>query len=374
VKVLITGGMGFIGKAVTKKLLGYEDISVVILDNLIPKVHGNDPKPYDFCDPRVHFVKGDVSLRKDIEPLLLSCDAVIHLAAETGTGQSMYEIEHYNSVNISATALMVDILTNRKHGVKKFIVASSRAVYGEGKYNCDTHGVVYPHQRLSDDMDRGDFEVKCPYCRNNVHVLSTSEDSLLHPTSFYGITKQVQESIIMTLCPNINIAPVAFRYQNVYGPGQSLGNPYTGILSIFSNRIRSNKHIEIFEDGLESRDFVFIDDVANITAGALFSEETNRHIFNVGSGVAVSVMYVANKLKELFSSDVEIKVSGKYRIGDIRHNYTDTTKIQNIMTYTPKVSIDAGLSPFVDWVKKQNASPDLYVESLKEMKDKGLYR
>jgi dTDP-L-rhamnose 4-epimerase len=220
-------------------------------------------------------------------------------------------------------------------------------------------------------MDRGDFEVKCPFCKCNVHVLSTSEDSLLHPTSFYGITKQVQESIIMTLCPNINIAPVAFRYQNVYGPGQSLGNPYTGILSIFSNRIRSNKHIEIFEDGLESRDFVFIDDVANITAGALFSEETNRHIFNVGSGVAVSVMYVANKLKELFSSDVEIKVSGKYRIGDIRHNYTDTTKIQNIMTYAPKVSIDVGLSPFVDWVKKQNASPDLYVESLKEMKDKG---
>lgn len=373
-KVLVTGGMGFIGRAVVRQLLKRDVAQVAIVDDLIPKIHGPDARPYDFGDDRVLFLKGDVRDRKCIEGPLLAGDAVIHLAAETGTGQSMYEIELYNSVNISATALMFDILTNRKHNVKKFVVASSRAVYGEGKYFCDVHGIVYPQRRATADMANGDFEVKCPHCLQPARPLPTTEDSMLHPTSFYGITKQFQEMMVMTLCPNIAVAPVAFRYQNVYGPGQSLSNPYTGILSIFSNRIRAGKDIEIFEDGSESRDFVFIDDVADITVRALFSEDVGGKVFNVGCGDPVSVNDLAGKLKELIGGDVNIKVSGKFRIGDIRHNVADIKMAQSVLGFQPQVGIDEGLTRFVEWAKTQDISPDLYKESLQEMQDKGLYR
>lgn len=372
--VLVTGGMGFIGKAVTKELLKRDGVGITIIDDLIPKIHGPDAKPYDFGTERVTFLKGDIRGREGLEELLLGSDAVIHLAAETGTGQSMYEIEHYNSVNVSATALILDILTNKKGNVKQFVVASSRAVYGEGKYSCNEHGVVYPEQRTTADMMRGWFDVKCPYCRQTAKLLPTTEDSMLHPISFYGLTKQFQETMVMTLCPNIDVSPVAFRYQNVYGPGQSLSNPYTGILSIFSNRIRAGKGIEIFEDGFESRDFVFIDDVAEITVRALFSDNAGGNIFNIGSGSSVTVYEIAGKLKELLGSDISLDISGKFRIGDIRHNYADIKKAQDLLGFQPRVSIDEGLLRFVEWAKSQDILPDLYSESLQEMKEKGLYR
>ncbi len=373
-QILITGGMGFIGKAVTAKILEAESALIVILDNLSPKIHDPSAPTHDFGDPRVHFVRGDVSRREDIEPLLLSADIVLHLAAETGTGQSMYAIEHYNHVNISATALMLDILCNKSHQVKKFVIASSRAVYGEGKHQCVEHGVVYPAPRLASDMERGDFESKCPICHRTTRVLATSEDSLLHPMSFYGITKQMQESIVMTLCTTIGIAPAALRYQNVYGPGQSLANPYTGILSIFSNRMRSGKNVNVFEDGQESRDFVFIDDVADVTVKAIFSDRANGEVLNVGSGIPISVLKTAQTIKNLFSSSAEINVTGQYRVGDIRHNYADLTRVSGVLDWKPKINFDRGLSTFVDWVKQQPIGPDLYEQSISEMSAKGMHK
>lgn len=373
-QILITGGMGFIGKAVTTKLLETQTASIVILDNLLPKIHGPAAQPHDFGDPRVSFVRGDVSRREDIEPLLLSADVVLHLAAETGTGQSMYDIEHYNHVNISGTALLLDILCNKKHHVKKVVLASSRAVYGEGKYQCADHGVVYPLPRLASDLEQSDFEIKCPLCGKPTQVLATSEDSLLHPISFYGITKQTQESIIMTLGSNIGIAPTALRYQNVYGPGQSLSNPYTGILSIFSTRLRSGKDLNVFEDGRESRDFVFIDDVADATVKAIFSDRANGAIVNVGSGVPISLLETAQKLRALLSSTVEITISGQYRIGDIRHNYADLRTAAEVLGWQPRTSFDQGLEAFVDWVKQQTDSIDLYDQAIGELRAKGLHK
>jgi dTDP-L-rhamnose 4-epimerase len=373
-RVLITGGMGFIGKAVTRRLLKTDCESILVIDNLLPKIHGITAQPADFHDRRVSFYKGDISCREEIGTLLLSSDIILHLAAETGTGQSMYDIEHYAKVNISGTALLLDILTNNSRRVQKIVLASSRAIYGEGKYKCASHGIVYPLPRSAEDMSKGDFNVKCPICCETAEAMATSEDSLIHPASFYGITKQVQEAMVMTLCPNIGIAPVALRYQNVYGPGQSLENPYTGILSIFSNRIRLNKDIEIFEDGQESRDFVFIDDVADVTVDAIFSDNANGQVLNVGSGNPITVLSIAEKLRRLFNVGIDININGKFRFGDIRHNYADLAKTSEILNFRPETNIDQGLAKFIDWVTQQEAGADLYESALSEIGDRGLYK
>ncbi|MCH5686538.1 NAD-dependent epimerase/dehydratase family protein [Niabella sp. W65] len=175
-------------------------------------------------------------------------------------------------------------------------------------------------------MDRGDFEVKIDGLNEKLTLLATDEESKIHPTSVYGITKQNQEQMVMTVCPGLGIAPVAFRYQNVYGPGQSLRNPYTGILSIFSTRIKNGNELNIFEDGLESRDFVYIDDIVAATISGIESDAANNEVFNVGTGIATTVLTVAEKLIESLGIEVPIKVSGNYRIGDIRHNFADLKK------------------------------------------------
>ena len=373
-KVFVTGGQGFIGRAVVRQLLRQDVQAICILDSLSPKIHGAAAVPFDFGDPRVMFVKGDVATRSDLEPLLCGSDLVLHLAAETGTGQSMYEIEQYNKVNISATALMFDILSNKKHAVKKIVVASSRAVYGEGKYSCVRHGVIYPGIRNVENMQQGDFELRCPHCQEVLETLPTSEDARLHPVSFYGISKQFQESIVMSLSGNIGISPVALRYQNVYGPGQSLVNPYTGIISIFSNLIRSGRDIPIFEDGKESRDFIYIDDVAEATVSAMMSARADGHILNVGSGIATSVLSLAEKLKVIFGSSVKVTVNGKFRAGDIRHNNADLTQVKDVLGFSPRISLEEGLCRFTDWARQQDVGPDLYDRSINELRKAGLYK
>jgi dTDP-L-rhamnose 4-epimerase len=373
-RVLVTGGMGFVGRAVIRKLLERDVESIIVLDNLTAKIHGTRATPFDFMDERVLFVKGDVRLRDNLEPPLLASEVIVHLAAETGTGQSMYDIENYNGTNISATALMLDILSNKKHQVKKVLVASSRAIYGEGKYCCSQHGTVYPETRLFLDMERGDFEVKCPFCKITPELMATSEDSLVHPISFYGITKHFQEYAIMTMCKNIGIASTALRYQNIYGPGQSLTNPYTGILSIFSKRICQGADIFVFEDGKESRDFVYIDDAATITVESLFSDRADGETLNVGSGMRITVLQIANILKEMFKSDVNVYINREYRAGDIRHNYADISKLKTILGLISKTSLEQGLTFFVDWVKQQDLGPDGYDESIRELETRGLYR
>lgn len=254
-KILITGGAGFIGMnlATTLVKLGYH---VRVLDNLSEQIHGKNAAP-PFCHiPEIEFIYGDVRNKEDWRKALKDIEAVVHLAAETGTGQSMYEIYRYTDVNIGGTANLMDILTNELHCVQKVMVASSRAIYGEGSYVCKKHGMVYPGVRGEAALAKGDFYVKCPLCNGAVEIAPTREDAQINPLSVYGITKQVQEQLVLTLCKNLGISALAYRFQNVYGPGQSLSNPYTGILSIFSTRIRKGEAINIFEDGKESRDFV----------------------------------------------------------------------------------------------------------------------
>jgi dTDP-L-rhamnose 4-epimerase len=323
----------------------------------------------------VRVIVGSVTDRAAMEAAIKGQDAIVHFAAETGTGQSMYQIDRYTTVNIGGTSLLLDILANVKHNVSKVVVASSRSIYGEGKYysrDLKTH--VYPKHRVAGDMDKRDFEVKYPGDSSGLELVATDEESKVHPSSVYGITKQNQEQLVMTVCPTIGIAPVAFRYQNVYGPGQSLSNPYTGILSIFSTLIKNGKGINIFEDGKESRDFVFIDDVVEATFLGIEKDEANGEVFNVGTGVPTDVMRVATTLIQAYGREVPLTVSGNYRLGDIRHNFADLSKAGKRLGFKPKVNFEAGMKLFSDWVNSQEVTSTRYDESIAEMKTKGLIK
>ncbi len=371
--ILITGGAGFIGSNLALKLIekGYK---VTVLDNLSPQIHTSNSPLYDSIKDKVRFIKGTVLSYDDWKNALEEIDVVVHLAAETGTGQSMYEIEKYTDVNIKGTSIFLDILANEKHSVKKMIVASSRAIYGEGKYECSSCGIVYPNERKDEDMSKGDFTIKCPTCNANAKLLATDENSKIHPSSIYGITKQVQEQMFMVMGKTLNIPALAFRYQNVYGAGQSLSNPYTGILSIFSTRIKNGNDINIFEDGKESRDFVYIDDVVDATILGIEKDEANYEVFNVGLGLAIDVNKVASTLVKEYKSNSKISISGNYRLGDIKDNYADLTKIQTKLGFEPKVSFEEGIKRFTKWVNAQEVVEDQYEKSINEMKEKGLYK
>lgn len=374
--ILITGGAGFIGSSLSLKLRE-KGFNITVLDNLSKQIHGSEPERtspmFNSIKDKVIFIKGTVNSREDWTKAIKGQDIIVHLAAETGTGQSMYSIEKYVKVNIQGTAIMLDILANEKHDVKKIVIASSRSIYGEGKYIHSKFGAVYPKHRHQKDMIKGNFEVNFngDY---NLKLVATDEESKIHPSSVYGITKQNQEQMIMTVCPTLGIAPVAFRYQNVYGPGQSLSNPYTGILSIFSTQIRNGNSIQVFEDGKESRDFIFIDDVVDATVLGIEKDEANNQIFNVGTGIPVDVSTVANTLISNYGLNKSVKVTGNFRLGDIRHNYADISKIKNLLNFKPKFSFKMGVKVFTKWVLSQEINEDNLNVSLAEMSKKGLLK
>ena len=374
--ILITGGAGFIGSNLTQSLVEKGN-KITILDNLSPQIHGKYPEKdsvlYQSIKDQAVFIKGDVRNPEDWKKAIIDQEVIIHLAAETGTGQSMYLIQRYTEVNIVGTAIILDILTNNKHSVDKVIIASSRSIYGEGKYLDHSGNPVYPKARDEKHMSKGIFDPLSPK-GESLKVTATDELSQIRPTSVYGITKQNQEQMVMTVCQAIGINAVALRFQNVYGPGQSLSNPYTGILSIFSTQIRNGNVIQIFEDGKESRDFVYIQDVVDATILCTEMDEANNKIFNVGSGNPVSVINIADKLIKAYNSNTKFKITGKFRLGDIRHNYADLRYITSTLGYEPKVSIDEGIQNFTRWVSSQKIQKDLHEISMQEMKKKGLLK
>lgn len=375
-KILITGGAGFIGSSLALALHA-RGHGVTVLDNLARQIHGDDaessPLFSKICG-QVSFVRGDVTSREDLLKVLPGVDTIVHLAAETGTGQSMYAIRHYADVNVGGTALLLDLIANERFPVRRLVVASSRAVYGEGKYRCAAHGISYPTARSEEDMAKGCFDHACPVCAQSLQLVPTDESSALHPSSVYGVTKLAQEQLVLSVGKALGISALAFRYQNVYGPGQSLSNPYTGILSIFSTRIRHGNPVNIFEDGKESRDFVYIDDVVDATVRGVEHPEPLVESFNVGSGVATDVLSIANTLRRYLGGDSKIAVSGQFRAGDIRHNVADLEKVSRVLGFKPGVSFDDGLRRFVDWVRGERIEGDRYEESLDELRAKGLFK
>jgi dTDP-L-rhamnose 4-epimerase len=382
--VLITGGAGFIGSHLARRLLR-EDCTVTILDNMSPQIHGQNTihseqkvterilNTTECPSAKLKVLIGDVRDKLSFTQALNEQEVVVHLAAETGTGQSMYEVERYEDTNLKGTAILMDYLVNNKSSrVQKLVVASSRAIYGEGKYSCQVCGIVYPGIRHSIDMKAGRFEPCCPICRGTCLSLPTDEDSALHPSSFYGLCKQVQEQMTLLFAQTLGISGFALRYQNVYGPGQSLENPYTGILAIFSNQARTNQTINIFEDGKESRDFVYIDDVIEATWRVIRPEVKGIATINVGSGERTTVYEVVKEIIRFFDSNSPISITGAFRKGDIRHNLADLSKLKSITSFEPKWNFRNGVCEFLMWAESQEVVVDKYEESLKEIRQKGL--
>lgn len=374
--VLITGGAGFIGTRLARRFVDAGH-TVTVLDSLIPQVHGDDPRTTSpllrSLDGVAGVVEGTVTSTDDIRTAVEGASIIVHLAAETGTGQSMYEIDRYVEANVGGTAKLLDILANETHTVKRVVIASSRSIYGEGAYRTADGRTVYPSHRADAAMAAGDFDVHVAG-EGAIEMIPTDESAKLHPSSVYGITKQMQESLIMTVAPTIGIEPVALRYQNVYGPGQSLKNPYTGILSIFSTLIRQGKGINIFEDGLESRDFVYIDDIVESTFLAATLPGAAGHTINVGSGVATTVNEVVDALFAAFGTSVPTTITGNYRLGDIRHNVADTTALRDVLGYTPRTDFRTGVTHFVEWVLTEPVEDSGYERSLKEMAERSLLK
>lgn len=370
--LLVTGGAGFIGLHLVRRLLR-EGCTVAVLDNFSPQVHGtNRDLPSDLVD-HVQLYRADVRDHDAVRKALANRDTVVHLAAETGTGQSMYEISRYQNVNLGGTATILEAMVNNPGvGPRKIVVASSRAIYGEGKYRCDEHGIVYPKGRLMDRLKAGKYEPICPACNMECAPEPTSEDSPACPLSFYGLTKHVQEEMTFMFASARGFAAYALRYQNVFGPGQSLRNPYTGILAIFSNLARSGSPIQIFEDGQESRDFVFVDDVVEATWRCLLSESSTVETFNVGTGERTTVLEAARQIVKYHQSTTPILITGTFRQGDIRHNFADLSNIRSFTGFAPQFTFKAGLHHFLDWASTRSEVLTGYESSLEEMSERGL--
>jgi len=359
-KVLITGGLGFIGLALARTLVR-RGMAVRLLDNLSPQIHGAVPQPElgTLLEERhVEVMRGDVCRRQDWVTALSDVASVVHLAAETGTGQSMYRIGDYTSTNVLGTALLLDVLANDHHQVTKLLLASSRSVYGEGTYRCAGCGLVYPPIRSLDSLHAGQWEPLCPSCCGPIHPVATPETARTSPASVYAATKLAQEDLVRIAANSHGIPFLIFRLQNVYGEGQSLNNPYTGILSIFSNRIRQGKVIALFEDAQESRDFVHVSDVSEAMALGLESDGGDGLTMNVGSGVQVTVDTIARHLQRQFAESSTLLVSGQYRLGDIRHNFADISVIGQALRFSPRVALEEGIARFVRWVRTQPIPED----------------
>jgi dTDP-L-rhamnose 4-epimerase len=270
----------------------------------------------------------------------------------------MYRIGDYTSTNVLGTALLLDVLANDHHRVTKLLLASSRSVYGEGTYRCAGCGLVYPPIRSLDSLQAGQWEPLCPGCCGPIHPVATPETARTSPASVYAATKLAQEDLVRIAANALGIPFQIFRLQNVYGEGQSLNNPYTGILSIFSNRIRQGKVIALFEDGQESRDFVHVSDVSEAMALGLESDGGDGLTMNVGSGVQVTVDTVARNLQRQFAESSTVLVSGQYRLGDIRHNFADISVIGQALRFSPNVPLEEGIARFVRWVRTQPIPED----------------
>lgn len=328
--------------------------------------------PEDLRDT-VRLMRGDVRDADMWARTLPGHQAIVNLAAETGTGQSMYEITKYEQVNLAGTSLLYDLLArSQNHGVERIVVASSRAIYGEGAYSCLEHGLVYPCPRSSLDKRNGSYDPLCPICKGACSPVPTLESAPFQPVSFYGLTKQVQEQMTLLFGQTMNIPSMALRYQNVYGPGQSLKNPYTGILAIFSTLARANEPIYIFEDGRESRDFVYIADVVEATCRSIEFSFQGAIALNVGTGIPVSVSQVVDGVVNYFQSESCISKPGSFREGDIRHACAETTCLRQVLDFTPTYEFAVGLKKFLDWATTQDMHQRTYERSLSEMRERGL--
>ncbi len=371
-RVLVTGGAGFIGSHLVDALLerGY---AVRVYDNLEPQVHGGlreEGKWPAYLSPEAERILGDIRDREALRRALQDVDVVVHLAARVGVGQSMYEIESYVDVNVRGTAVLLDLLANERHRVCRLIVASSMSAYGEGQYECECCGVVYPAGRSEEQLRARDWEIRCPHCGRNTSPKPTPEEKPLSPASVYAVSKRDQEEMCLAVGRAYNLPTVALRLFNVYGPRQALSNPYTGVVAVFSSRILNGKPPVIYEDGEQRRDFLHVSDAVQAFLLAMEGKEAAYRALNVGTGRPITVRQVAEALISYLRNDLQPEISGQYRAGDIRHCFPAIDRL-HALGYHPQVSFAEGLGETVEWIRKQVAV-DRFTTAQKELERRRL--
>ncbi len=366
-RVLITGGAGFIGSHLTDELLK-NNYRVRVLDNLNPQVHGPGNIPPDYLTPEAEFVYGDVCNPSDVRSALKGVSAVFHFAACVGVGQSMYEIEKYTRTNNLGTAVLLEALAEQP--VEKLVAASSMSIYGEGWYQSES-GPVSAVNRDPDQLKKGRWEL-FDVSGNPLKPVATPESKPPHLMSLYALSKYDQEKMCLMIGAAYAIPTVALRFFNVYGPRQSISNPYTGVLAIFASRILNGKAPLIFEDGLQKRDFVSVYDVSRACRLALQSPAADYQAFNIGSGNVYTVCEIAEKVAAVLGqSDIRPVITGKYRVGDIRHCFADISLARRELGYAPQVSLEQGLADLAGWLQGK-ASEDRVEEAAAELARRGL--
>jgi dTDP-L-rhamnose 4-epimerase len=365
--VLVTGGAGFIGSHIVDRLIekGYK---VRVLDSFEQQVHNGEIPEH--LNSEAEYIVGDMRNKDDLRDALKDVDIVSHQASKVGVGQSMYEIADYTDANVSGTANLWDLIINEDFNIEKMIVASSMSNYGEGKYECGEHGIVYPDLRSDEQMDKSEWEQKCPKCGETVKPVPTSEDKPLEPNSIYAMNKRDQEEMSLLLGDTYDIDTVCLRYFNVYGPRQSLDNPYTGVAAIFSSRIKNNNPPLVYEDGEQTRDFVYVKDIVQANMLAMEKEVSNE-VYNVGTGNRITITNLAKKLIELHGADLEPEIADEFRAGDIRHCFADTSKIEQELGYKPEYSLKEGMKELFKWSREQEAE-DNFDQVQEELEEEGL--
>lgn len=366
-RVLITGGAGFIGSHLADELLegGYE---VRVLDNLLPQVHGPAEDPPAYLSAEVEFIKGDVRDKDAVVRSLEGVDAVFHLAAAVGVGQSMYEIQHYTSVNALGTAVLLESLLDRP--VRKLIVASSMSIYGEGLYRDFAGRSVQRIRRTPAQFRTGRWD-PLDETGGPLEPIATDEGKPPDLWSVYALGKYDQEQMALMIGRTYGFDVTALRFFNVFGPRQALSNPYTGVLAIFASRLLNDKPPLIFEDGLQRRDFVSVHDVARVARKVLESPDVGGHVFNVGSGRSYTIQDVARQMARVLDKPIEPVINGKYRTGDIRHCFADISKCRTLLGYEPQTHLEGGLAELADWLDGQIAV-DRVDQATRELERRGL--
>lgn len=370
-RILVTGGAGFIGSHLVDKLIecGY---AVRVLDNLCPQVHGSERQRPSYLNPDAELIIGDVRDRQAVARALQDIEVIYHFAAMTGVGQSMYQITDYVDTNVLGTAVLWEEIVATGSRVEHVILASSRAVYGEGACHCDTCREVSPAGRSDLALEQKRWELICERCGQTLHPIPTRESEPLYPVSIYGITKRVQEEICLTLGRTYSIGVTVLRFFNVYGPRQALNNPYTGIAATFASRLLSGNPIEIYEDGQIGRDFIHVSDAVRANLLVLSrGPATFGQIYNVGTGQRTAVLGLATLLSDLLGKPRHLVFSGRYRKGDIRDCFADTEHARRDLGFETQIGFTTGVADLVEWVRTQ-LWQDNYAKALEELVSRSL--
>jgi dTDP-L-rhamnose 4-epimerase len=368
-KILVTGGAGFIGSHLVDRLIA-EGHSVRIYDNLEPQVHGDTLPSY--LNPEAEFIRADICDEAALDKALDGVDVVFHKAAMVGVGQSMYQPLKYTRVNTLGGATLLDLLVNKhRDHVKKVIVAASMSEYGEGLYACATHGPIKPDLRTEEQLARREWDLHCPQCGSTLTPVPTPESARLDCSSVYAINKRDHEDYFLSLGRAFGIPTVALRYFNVYGPRQSLSNPYTGVAAIFISRIKAGRNPVIFEDGEQTRDFVSVHDIVDANVAVMNDDRASHDVFNVGSGQSIGIAELAKLIISTYGSKAGVDVTNQYRKGDIRHCFGDISKIESQIGWKPRANRIEAMRELIAW--SENAeSKDSFDDAARIQKEKGV--